>query len=307
MIQTVKFPPHPLAKIFPPMSAEDKRELADDIEKHGLQEPIVTFEGMALDGVNRQECCAMRGVEPRYVRFETLNGSVQENGPLAFVISRNLKRRHLSASQRAAIAADALPFFEAEARKRQGKRTDLQTTSPPKGGEVKSAAAAAAKTTGASTRMVERAKKLKAESPAKFEKVHAGELTLTKAERDKAKTEAAKQNLEAAYHRIEQVCGTAFGELIRHRSRLQKASQVLAFADQTDGEMKAQEGLIVLGWPLRKAQLYRAKKITERHTVRDLLNRAASQGALTPEGCTVEVNRFTITIVLNKYAKKSVG
>ena len=46
------------------------------------------------------------------------------DSPLDFVISMNLKRRQLTASQKAIIAADALPQFEKEAKKRQGERTD---------------------------------------------------------------------------------------------------------------------------------------------------------------------------------------
>jgi hypothetical protein len=41
------------------------------------------------------------------------------DSPTSFVISKNSKRRHLTQSQKAAIAALALPFFEAEAKKRQ--------------------------------------------------------------------------------------------------------------------------------------------------------------------------------------------
>lgn len=41
------------------------------------------------------------------------------------VVSLNLHRRHLTASQRAAVAVDVLPMYEAEARERQGARTDI--------------------------------------------------------------------------------------------------------------------------------------------------------------------------------------
>jgi hypothetical protein len=43
--------------------------------------------------------CKAAGIEPEYTPY-------QGNDPLAFVISKNLKRRHLSTSQRAAIAAE---------------------------------------------------------------------------------------------------------------------------------------------------------------------------------------------------------
>jgi hypothetical protein len=72
---------------------------------------------------NRLRACQRAGVEPR---FEEWRGE----SPTAYVLSVNLHRRHLTDGQRAMIAVGALPLFEAEARERQGKRTDLQTGVP---------------------------------------------------------------------------------------------------------------------------------------------------------------------------------
>jgi ParB-like chromosome segregation protein Spo0J len=40
--------PHPLAKRFPPYPPEKLKELAEDIKVHGLNYPIVLFEGKIL-------------------------------------------------------------------------------------------------------------------------------------------------------------------------------------------------------------------------------------------------------------------
>jgi len=92
----IKF--HPLADLFPLMEGEEFDALVADIKANGLQEPVVVHEDMILDGRNRFMACEAAGVEPTFVPF------LGEN-PLAFVISTNLRRRHLNESQRAMVAA----------------------------------------------------------------------------------------------------------------------------------------------------------------------------------------------------------
>src|SRR5262249_47734162 len=46
--------PHPLSKIFPPMSDDDFNELVTDIKTNGLQQPIVCYQGKILDGAATQ-------------------------------------------------------------------------------------------------------------------------------------------------------------------------------------------------------------------------------------------------------------
>jgi N6-adenosine-specific RNA methylase IME4/ParB-like chromosome segregation protein Spo0J len=90
--------PHPLANLFPPLEGEEFAELVADIAAHGLNELIVLHEGMILDGRNRYRACLTAGVAPRLKQFDGKD-------PLAFVISANLKRRHLNESGRAMVAA----------------------------------------------------------------------------------------------------------------------------------------------------------------------------------------------------------
>ncbi|MCV0371685.1 hypothetical protein [Filomicrobium sp.] len=89
---------HPLADLFPMMEGEAFTDLVHDIKEHGLREPIVLLDDEVLDGRNRLKACREGGVEPRFAEF---HGS----DPAAFVISLNLKRRHLSESQRSMVAA----------------------------------------------------------------------------------------------------------------------------------------------------------------------------------------------------------
>jgi hypothetical protein len=91
---------HPLSAAFPPMSEEDHAKLTADILAYGQREPIALFEAMILDGWHRYLSCLKIGDNPE---FRSLDDDID---PVAFVISRNLHRRHLTVSQRAeAVAA----------------------------------------------------------------------------------------------------------------------------------------------------------------------------------------------------------
>ncbi|MFB6556564.1 ParB N-terminal domain-containing protein [Streptomyces sp. NPDC056405] len=89
------------------MLGEDELyELAESIKSDGQHEPIVLdADGVLLDGRNRLAACEIAGVEPR---FTTYTG----NDPKGVVLSRNLRRRHISKGQQAMIIALARSFSE---------------------------------------------------------------------------------------------------------------------------------------------------------------------------------------------------
>jgi hypothetical protein len=74
-----------------------------DLKKHGLQNPVVLFEGKILDGRNRALVAHKLGWKIKTVKFEDLK---TEKSALEYVLSANLHRRHLSDHERVQIAAD---------------------------------------------------------------------------------------------------------------------------------------------------------------------------------------------------------
>lgn len=92
----VKF--HEYANLFPMLDGQAYRDFVEDIRANGVHEPIVKMGECILDGRNRYVAARECGIEYPVTDYEG-------DDPLAFVISLNLKRRHLNESQRSMVAA----------------------------------------------------------------------------------------------------------------------------------------------------------------------------------------------------------
>jgi ParB-like nuclease domain len=113
-------PFHPLVDLFPPMlDPEDLDELDEidpnclpedfgnlivDIQKHGLRNPIDTWNGQIIDGKHRALACKKLGIEPQYRERKFAD----EAGVLAYVISQNIHRRHMHLEQKRQLIAKLL-------------------------------------------------------------------------------------------------------------------------------------------------------------------------------------------------------
>jgi hypothetical protein len=115
-----EFPEHEAAGLFPMMTPCELDALAEDIRTNGLAEDIIIFKGKLLDGRNRLKACALAGVRPR---FEWLHDG-DEIEPVAYVLSKNLHRRHLTPEQRRRVIAAVL--------KQDPKRSDRRVAEETK-------------------------------------------------------------------------------------------------------------------------------------------------------------------------------
>jgi len=89
---------HPIANVFPLIEGEEFNQLVADIAANGVNEPIWLYEDKILDGRNRASAAEAAEVECPTRLYEG-------EDPVGFVISANLRRRHLDTSQRAMCAA----------------------------------------------------------------------------------------------------------------------------------------------------------------------------------------------------------
>lgn len=103
---------HPYADLFPWIEGPAFDDFVEDVRANGIHEPIVMYEGQVLDGRNRYMAARQLGIEYPATEYEG-------GDPLGYVISLNLKRRHLTESQRSNVAARL-------ANMKSGERTDLE-------------------------------------------------------------------------------------------------------------------------------------------------------------------------------------
>lgn len=176
--------PHRYADIFPMLPEAELNELAEDIKKNGLQEPIVVYQKDILDGRNRYAACRIAGVMPKIKMF---SGTDEE--ALQFVASHNLHRRHLTASQRAMIAAKIadMPVGKPAADKPETETTPEKKPQKKKKTSINSAA----KKMNISPASVKKAKKILKENPEKAKQVETGKKSVDQAHQE-VKQEAGK-------------------------------------------------------------------------------------------------------------------
>ena len=270
-----KYLQHPIGQKVPKMAAQEYQDLRADIKANGLQNDIILFEGMILDGWNRYNACLEEKV---YARFKEYEG----DRPVAYVTS-TLKRRHLTTSQLAAFAAEIAESYAEESRQRMvsGKKTETDE----KGKSTSKAAAAV----GVSVSTVAAAAKVKKEKPIQFEQIKEGKITVhaaslpTESEHDKA------------IKRIGKILGISFSQAVLKGTLLKSPKEVIKMASLEDDDMLRIQLLVQQGWEVAKALKFKAVSITKGHKVKDLLDRAAANGGkfdLNIDQWTIQVRKY---------------
>ena len=99
------FQRHELSAIFGDMPDPDYTSLLESVERDGFIENVIKLlDGEILDGWHRYRAAKELNLL-RKLRFQVWNADENRDGdPKAFVLARNVERRHLGASQRGQIA-----------------------------------------------------------------------------------------------------------------------------------------------------------------------------------------------------------
>lgn len=204
---------HELADIFPMMDDQGIEALAEDIRRNGLLHPIITFEGKVIDGRHRLKACKIAGVAPR---FHAMDAEMKGRDPLDVVLALNVRRRNLTTSQTAMVAAAALPIWRAwglrrrEANLKRGRKRPDEAESAPRG----RSSAALAKLFGVSARAIQMAASVREKDTTLADRVAAGQIRLGRAHRhlqaqsgSAEPTEDSSGDLELIHGDMQQLSG----------------------------------------------------------------------------------------------------
>ena len=197
---------------FPEMQPEDFQRLLSDIKQNGYdsKQPIYLYEGKIVDGWNRYKACNELGVDPVYKQF------IGSNSDAVLFIMRTNKRRNLTSSQWAAIAAEADEIWEViakqvedERRRKQAetqaktmKRKPITELIPQQAKPRTETRKIVAETFNTNERYVSDAKKYRTEKPEVFERIKSGETTIAEVKKQD-KIEQRKTQIEETKKKIE--------------------------------------------------------------------------------------------------------
>lgn len=143
---------HPAAKALSKwltvLSAKEARELKADIQKNGVQVPILVTKSQdtIIDGRNRWMAAHELGIPANKIPLEPYTG--EEKDIPGVILSRNIFRRHLSDDQRLAVLTHVLtPELEKEAKARRTRKGKSFDGAPKDKGSVATKLAEKAGTT----------------------------------------------------------------------------------------------------------------------------------------------------------------
>ena len=287
-INPLKLKHHPLCTLFPQMGDDAYKALVKSIKENGYDqsEPLITLDGLLLDGAHRQTACQKLKIVPPTKEYKG-------DDPFGFVVGKNLARRHLDPSQSAAIGAEIVELMKqqekaekeaAKAEEKAAKEKAKKTGKPaPKAKPAKktrgSKAAKAAAALNVSERSVAAAEALKKDDPAAFEEVKAGKKTLNAATTAAAVKKSTKDRESEAFATacqiIDRVIESGFSEKIKNKI---SSKDLVKFSGLDEAEMIRVAPYLDSGWKLAAAMGFKAVSLSAGHTIRQLIDRSIAQG-----------------------------
>lgn len=256
---------HVLAALFPMLPEDELEALADAMLSSNIQrDPIVIHEGKILDGRNTLKALGIAGMTPRFRDYDP-----GTEGPAwKYVRDRNLTRRNLDPTQRAAIVsgllqhsddAAALSVAEMAAVADVSPRTMTDAIAAEEAGhgkdmrDGKTSASAAAKKA-----RKDKPQKPKAEKPT-----------------DEAASAALRAEKESE---VKKIHGDQFARAFGNGTILKKLKDIKEFLDLDAAAQKDLVPYLAEGWTLDKAIKFHNSDVTTEDSVESLILRVTANG-----------------------------
>jgi hypothetical protein len=128
---------HPAAELFPLMSADELKALGEDIKKNGLRSPAsLQLDGdgtpVLLDGRNRLDALALLDEEITLDNSSIFDTIPSDIDPYAYVISVNIRRRHLTTAEKIKLVEDVIRLNPQMSSRRAAKLANVSPTTATK-------------------------------------------------------------------------------------------------------------------------------------------------------------------------------
>jgi ParB family chromosome partitioning protein len=127
--------------LIPPLAPEELAQLEANILADGCRDPLVTWQGILIDGHNRFAICSKHGLTFQTVQREFADREAAE----LWMIGNQMGRRNLENIDKVPLLERKREIVAGMAKERQGTRTDLMPDIPanlPEGKETRDAVAA---------------------------------------------------------------------------------------------------------------------------------------------------------------------
>jgi hypothetical protein len=171
------------------------------------------FEGKVLDGRNRFNAAKLAGYRLQRDDVQLFEEACERQDPVAYVLSANILRRHLTVGQRSRCAAELYTRLRKSKNQRKspiGDEAGIKFKAPTAEEDKQRAA----DTSNVGVKTLEQAMYVKEHGPEEYDKLKNGEITTHQAVQEvKRKARKAKASPDAhdlARKRIEKVCGKGF-------------------------------------------------------------------------------------------------
>lgn len=163
--------------LIPPLSTEEYAQLESNLKAEGCRDPLVTWNGIIIDGHNRHEICTRNGIG-----FQTVTKEFAERGEvIEWIIRNQFGRRNLDAYQRTKLALRLEEAIAARAKANHGARRDIPQISAESFSPIETREEIA-KLAGVSRDTVDKVKQIeKKATPEIKQSLAKGEISINKA------------------------------------------------------------------------------------------------------------------------------